>query len=102
MQVEIALEARDARFLRAARDVLKNYRIVPAKRVRGSVASFEVTGGDAPYTVVVHPEWASSPTCTCPDAQRRAKSQNAGYCKHIIAVLLSVDDLKCQLLELFL
>jgi uncharacterized Zn finger protein len=101
MQVEIALEARDARFLRAARDVLKRYRIT-AKRPKDGVAPFEVIGGEEPYTVVVHPEWTAAPTCTCPDAQRRAKDHTAGYCKHIIAVLLSHEELKCQLLELFL
>jgi uncharacterized Zn finger protein len=47
-------------------------------------------------------DWAVSPTCTCPDARRRAKEHNEGYCKHIIAVLLSNQDLRCQLMELFL
>ncbi len=113
MQATITLEARDRRFLRAAQDVLTKYRIVrhdpppePAagRRARGSDGCivFEVTGGTAPYTVTVHPEWAKAPACTCPDAGQGARERNAGYCKHIIAVLLSNDDLRCQLLELFL
>jgi uncharacterized Zn finger protein len=102
MEGEIILEARDARFLRAAQQVLKEYTIARQRRAGGGPVVFEITGGEAPYTVTVHPEWAAPPTCSCPDAQRRAKSQNAGYCKHIIAVLLSNEELKCQLLELFL
>jgi uncharacterized Zn finger protein len=102
MEGEIILEARDARILRAAKDVLTRYSITRQRRSGGGPVAFEISGGDAPYTVTAHPEWASPPTCTCPDAQRRAKSQNAGYCKHIIAVLLSNEDLTCQLLELFL
>ncbi len=102
MEGEIVLEARDARFLRAAQQVLKEYTIARQRRSGSDAVRFEVTGGGGPYTVTVHPEWAAPPECTCPDAQRRARTQNAGYCKHLIAVLLSNEDLKCQLLELFL
>lgn len=100
---EVTLQARDARFLRAAQEVLKNYNILgTGKPGRDGLLEFEVTGGSAPYLVKAHPGWEQPPTCTCPDAERRAREHNAGYCKHIIAVLLGEDALRCQLLELFL
>lgn len=64
---------------------------------------FSITGGSQPYEVRVHASWEGSPQCSCPDAQDGyGQTLNAGYCKHIIAVLLKHDDLQCQLLELFL
>lgn len=101
--VTVELKARDQRFLRAAGDVLKRYRM---KRCETSTPDepvcVEVKGGDEDYVVTVNPNWAWSPACTCPDARRLARQQNAGYCKHIIAVLLQEKDLQHQLLELLL
>lgn len=66
MESEIILEARDARFLRAAQDVLKRYSIARQRRAGSDAVRFEITGGDAPYTVTVHPEWAAPPTLQSP------------------------------------
>jgi uncharacterized Zn finger protein len=100
--VTIDLAARDARFLRAAADVLKKYKITRRAALEEGRAVFDVSGGQQPYVVTVHPEWAADPACTCPDAAKRAKIFSGGYCKHIMAVLLSNDDLRGQLLEVFL
>ncbi len=58
---------------------------------------FNVVGGGAPYIVSVDVDWQQVPTCTCPDHRR-----SGGFCKHVIGVLLKTDELRCQLLELFL
>ncbi len=89
--------ARDARILRAARDVLKTYTFHPQPAAPDGRVPYDVRGGTSPYVVHVHPAWAASPACSCPDHQRRE-----GYCKHIIGVLLQDSALRCQLLELFL
>ncbi len=101
-KVRVSLWARDQRFLRAAQQVLAKYAI--RRRVPGPdrLERFDVTGGQAPYVVTIDPDWGEDPTCTCPDAQQMGKELNAGYCKHVIGVLLSNDALRCQLLELFL
>ena len=85
--------ARDVRILRAAREVLKSYTIT-----RTAPTALSVTGGTRPYTVTVDPGWSRTPACTCPDHAR----PGAPWCKHIIAARLQEDDLRCQLLELFL
>lgn len=85
---------RDARLLRAARVVLKDYKL----EAQGD-GKFLVTGPNQPYRVTVSPEWSAAPRCTCPDNQR---ATTGGYCKHVIAVLLREPALRCQLLELFL
>ena len=95
----ISPAARDVRVLRAARDVLTKYRISP-RPVAGTEPSlrvFNVEGGSAPYIVSVDADWQQSPTCTCPDHRR-----SEGFCKHVIGVLLKNDELRCQLLELYL
>ena len=101
--VTVGLRARDLRFLRAATEVLKRYRF---HCVEGSAPDepirIDVRGGREDYVVTVHPRWRASPTCTCPDASRLAKEQNAGYCKHIIAVLLREKELQYQLLAILL
>jgi uncharacterized Zn finger protein len=61
--------------------------------------TMRVQGGQQPYEVTVHPEWAFSPTCTCPDFVGRGERL---YCKHIVAVLSRDERLRCQLLEMFL
>jgi hypothetical protein len=91
--------ARDVRVLRAARDVLTKYRIT-RRSVAGAdpnLRVFNVEGGGAPYIVSVDVDWQQAPTCTCPDHRR-----SGGFCKHAIGVLLKDDELRCQLLELFL
>ena len=85
--------ARDARILRAAREVLREYTLT-----RSAPDTVRVKGGTRPYRVTVDPLWVRTPTCTCPDHAR----PGGPWCKHIIAALLQEDGLRCQLLELFL
>lgn len=101
-QITVDLYARDVRIMRAAREVLDRYTL--SEPVRGRDRwSVTVTKPDgATYQVTIDPEWRSAPTCQCPDAANRAQRYNAGYCKHIIAVLLQHEELECQLLDLFL
>jgi predicted nucleic acid-binding Zn finger protein len=102
-KVTVELRARDLRFLRAASDVVKRYRFHRSEDgVHDGPIRIEVHGGSEDYIVTVHPRWEQSPTCTCPDASRLAKEKNAGYCKHIIAVLLREKELQYQLLEVLL
>ena len=94
----IDLAGREARLLRAAREVLARYKInaiAGGERLR----SFEIVGGSAPYLVTLDLEWSERPTCTCPD-QRRTEMR--GFCKHVIGTMLQEDAFRCQLLELFL
>ncbi len=99
---EIAIEVRGMRFLRAVREVLASYQIVRGTAGKRGGIPFDVRGGTEPYSVMVQPDWSAPPTCTCPDAHRGAKRHNDGYCKHIVAILLTNEDLRGQLLELFL
>lgn len=97
-----SLKARDDRFFRAAESVLKRYRIVRRRELEDGFVVFDVTGGTQAYQVRVHPDWLKNPSCSCPDAAQRAKENARGYCKHIIGVLLSNEEFRCQLLEAFL
>ena len=63
---------------------------------------FRVEGGQQPFAVRVHVQWAESPTCTCPDASDLGAALSRGYCKHVIGVLRSQRDVTYQLLELYL
>ncbi len=99
-QVTIDIRARDQRFLRAAHDVIKRYRI-EVKGVAEGVQVFALEGGTRPYEVRVFEDWSGPPSCTCPDAEHR-KDVTGGYCKHVIAVLLKHEDLKYQLLDVML
>jgi hypothetical protein len=93
--VTVEFRARDLSFLRAAGEVLKRYRFHRCEvSAEDEPICFEVGGGQEDYVVTVHPEWACRPACTCPDASRLAREHNAGYCKHIIAVLLREIDLQ--------
>ena len=90
--------ARDARILRAAKNVLTAYTFHPLDGPPG-LCRVELKGGTRPWVVTVDPTWAVGPRCTCPDS---TKNPTGGFCKHIIGVLLRDDALRCQLLELFL
>lgn len=96
------IKARDDRFFRAAESVLKHYRITRRKKTEDGLVVFDITGGSRDYVVRVHPEWLTPPRCSCPDAEQRARESTRGYCKHIIGVLLSNEEFRCQLLEAFL
>ena len=101
-EMEIDIYARDLRMIRAAGDVAKRYSISRQAGITNGKAWFDISGGQKPYVVGVHADWKERPSCTCPDAEKRALSQNGGFCKHIIAVLLKEQGFRCQLLELFL
>ncbi len=96
------LKARDDRFFRAAESVLKKYKIIRRDKLENGFAVFDITGGSQDYVVKIHPEWLVNPQCSCPDAAQRAKESTRGYCKHMIGVLLSNEEFRCQLLEAFL
>ncbi|MEW6710795.1 MAG: SWIM zinc finger family protein [Candidatus Riflebacteria bacterium] len=99
---KIEIYARDLRMVRGAKEVLKHYKIARIETDAAAPVSFRVSGGLQPYTVILDPDWRQRPSCTCPDASKRALDHNGGYCKHIIAVLLSEPAFRCQLLEIFL
>ncbi len=97
----IDLVARDNRFFRAAKEVLGTYDIGRSEEEPGTVC-FRVKNGSSDYCVEVSRVWAHPPRCSCPDAQYAAAEDCAGYCKHVIAVLLDNEDLRFQLLDLLL
>jgi len=92
-QVTIQAGGRDARFFRAADDVLKNYDIVWNRRGKAALKA-KVTGGTREYEVVLSRDGLERPTCTCPDAKKRARQVSGGFCKHIIAVLMKSAESK--------
>ena len=100
-QFHVDLVARDNRFFRAAKEVLGTYDMERREGENGAV-SFLLSGGSEDYRVEVDTAWAQSPRCTCPDARFGAAEECAGYCKHVIAVLLDNEDLRFQLLEVLL
>lgn len=101
-QEDFSLKARDDRFFRAAYTVLGRYRITKRPEPEEGFAVYDIRGGSSDYVVRIHPEWRTPPQCSCPDAQKRARENARGYCKHIIAVLLRDREFSCQLLEAFL
>lgn len=91
---KLSPKERGLRLLRAARDVLTTYELVLVEP-----GEIRLQGGRAPYTVRYCLEWSRTAECSCPDAERLA---DEGYCKHVVAVLLSQPGLRAQLLEMFL
>ena len=94
------IAGRDARFLRAAGDVVKHYQTRRQDKFEG-VAEIQWKRGNRQYTVTARTDWATPPTCTCPDSQRGTPGRGR-ICKHIIASCISHDDLRCQLLDIML
>jgi len=99
---------RDARVLRAVREVIKRYEITEQPAAADSDAPaasrrcFSLVGGTRTWQVEVDPAWSAPPRCSCPDARRVVDANGATFCKHAIAVLLSHDDLRHQLIDLLI
>lgn len=93
-RVRVSVSVRDARFLRAATQVLKRYQI--RREDSGGVVTGHMSGGAQPYQVRVQRDWSALPHCSCPDA---ARTETGGFCKHVVAFLLREDDLRFQLLD---
>lgn len=98
---------RETRISRAYREVIPHYSIERQKAgpEGKNQAVFRVRAkkpgkASSDYTVTLSSDWSTEPACTCPDTKTRLVL--GGYCKHVIAVLLTQKDLSCQLLELFL
>ena len=90
----VPVAQRDARLLRAGRDVLSRYRFVELEP-----GLYRVEGGSKDYTLRLSMDGSAAPVCSCPDNQR---AHIAGFCKHAIAGLMREPALRYQLLELFL
>jgi hypothetical protein len=104
---EMELQQRDARMLRAVKDVLKGYAIREQSRPAGAPPSEPATysvkrPGQEAYLVTVDPEWRAPAWCTCPDHVRLRASDPGAFCKHIIAVLLKSEGQRHQLLDFLL
>ena len=93
---------RDARLLRAVRDVMKRYSFSRAESAEGELIEVEVSRRGASYTVTIDPTWRRPPSCTCPDADRIRDENGATFCKHAIAALLSDNEHRHQLIDLLL
>jgi hypothetical protein len=92
--------ARDARWTRAVRDVLKRYTIT--REPGGERVVYRVARRGAAYLVRVDPTWREPPSCSCPDADRVRDARGATFCKHTVATLLKDDEHRYQLLDLLL
>ena len=100
--IDIDIQARDLRFLRAADTVLKKYELTRTDDTLGDhpVCVVAITGGRKTYEVKFHTDWSKRPTCSCPDMKRSGGASSAGgFCKHAIASALKWEDLRCQLLD---
>ena len=60
--------------------------------------TYAVVGGRREYCVRAHPEWAETPSCDCEDAVHR----KSPWCKHSMAVLMTIPELRCQLLDVLM
>ena len=92
--------ALDQRFQRAVHQVLGQYRLDRVDDADGQIV-VTIDGGDRRYRVLTQRDWAEAPRCDCPDATQRP-DLHAGFCKHVVAVLLRWPDLRCQLLTAIL
>lgn len=95
---------RATRLSRGARDVLKHYALTRAQApasdrtlVRVGVTKSRKTR----YVVILRSDWSAPPSCDCPDHEQRSRELR-GFCKHVVAVCLTYEDLRCQLLDLLL
>ena len=97
---------RDARIFRAVSQVTKAYTFSPAGENEDGDLLIRVEKGPrsrSRYVVTVDPLWGRPASCTCPDASERlADIGDGALCKHAVAVLLSRDDLRHQLIDLLL
>ena len=92
--------ARDQRFLRATKSILGKYKFIREDDDAQTV-HFDVHGGERVYRVSVPRKENHRLSCSCPDAKRFTRSPDQ-FCKHLIAVLMSNEDLRFHLLEVLL
>ena len=91
----------DDRMRRAVRQVLAGYTLSEADDNTHTTV-FGVAKGRRKYAVTVDKAWRHPPSCTCPDIRRVGDKRGRGYCKHVIAVLLSSEQHRHQLIDLLL
>jgi hypothetical protein len=92
--------ARDQRLLRASQAVNGKYKFIREDNDEHLV-HFDVHGGTHVYRICVSRTNGHRLSCSCPDAQRNAKTSKL-LCKHLIAVLMANADLRFHLLDILL
>lgn len=101
VQVNVSLRARELRFMRGFKDVLGSYEIRQVSADDEAVR-YRVARQGSDYLVTLDRSWRAVPDCSCPDAQHGGRRGHAGFCKHVIAVLMTDEEHRYQLLDLFL
>ena len=94
----------ETQVLRAAREVLRRGRIEAVDPGQKGVKGFRVIekGSQAVETVRADPLWVKRPTCSCMAQFMNDQYRGHELCRHIVAVLVKEEDLRCQLLDLLL
>jgi len=92
----------DTQSLRRARELLRRKRVARQADTPNGTRRYAVTERGQVATVTVDPLWRHDATCDCYAQVQHARFRIGDPCKHIVAVLGSDEELKCQIIELLL
>ena len=96
------IEAVDSKLFDQARETLKRAQFVTRAGDGGGTVEVTVIERSGTWTVTADREWVLEPTCTCHDFWARARWGYGPWCRHVVAVLVRQEELRCQLLDLLM
>lgn len=68
----------------------------------GRLVSFSVIERTDKNTVTADLDWGLAPTCTCTSYWTEVRLGRGPWCRHVVAVLVKEEELRCQLIDLLL
>jgi len=68
----------------------------------GRLVSFSVIERTDKNTVTADLDWGQAPTCTCTSYWTEVRLGRGPWCRHVVAVLVKEEELRCQLIDLLL
>lgn len=70
--------------------------------ITGRLVSFSVIEKTDKNTVTADLDWGQAPTCTCTSYWTEVRLGRGPWCRHVVAVLVKEEELRCQLIDLLL
>jgi len=70
--------------------------------ITGRLVSFSVIERTDKNTVTADLDWGQAPTCTCTSYWTEVRLGRGPWCRHVVAVLVKEEELRCQLIDLLL
>jgi predicted nucleic acid-binding Zn finger protein len=96
------MQVADTGLLKAARETLRWGKFVRLDHAPDRLIRISIVERSGTSAVSVDREWVQAPACSCHDHWTNVRFGQGPWCRHVVAVMVREEELRCQLIDLLL